>query len=106
MINGHARNFETSSSSAPWSLASTDGTIAKAVKSKLVELVKKNVANLDEEPRESQWILDAMALLQSITHIPDSFSNIFMTWKFMLLSLSNNVRILGRAFIQTSTARV
>ena len=80
--------------------------IAKAVKSKLAELVKKNVASLDEEPQESQWILDAVTLLQSITHIPDSFSNIFMTWKFMLLSLSNNVRTLGRVFIQTSAASV
>ena len=35
----------------PWSLASTDGTIAKTVKSKLAELVEKNVASLDEEPR-------------------------------------------------------
>ena len=60
----------------PWSLASTDGTIAKTVKSKLAELVEKNVASLDEEPRASQWILDAMALLQSLTHIPDSFSDL------------------------------
>ena len=34
----------------PWSLASTDGTIAKTMKSKLTELVEKNVASLDEEP--------------------------------------------------------
>ena len=60
----------------PWSLASTDGTIAKTVKSKLAELVEKNVASLDEEPRASQWILDAMAVLQYITHIPDSFSDL------------------------------
>ena len=56
----------------PWSLASTDGTIAKTVKSKLAELVEKNVSSLDEEHRENQWILDAMALLQSLMHIPFS----------------------------------
>ena len=33
----------------PLSLASTDRTIAKTVTSKLVELVEKNVASLDEE---------------------------------------------------------
>ena len=34
----------------PWSLASKNGTIAKTVKSKLAELVEKNVASFDEEP--------------------------------------------------------
>ena len=38
----------------PWSLASTDVIIAKTMKSKLAELVEKNVASLDEEPRASQ----------------------------------------------------
>ena len=34
----------------PWSLASTNGTIAKTMKSKLAELVEKSVESLDEEP--------------------------------------------------------
>ena len=46
------------------------------MKSKLAELVEKNVARLDEEPQACQWIFDAMALLQSITYIPDSFSDL------------------------------
>ena len=60
----------------PWTLAYADETIVKTMKSKPAELVEKNVASLDDEPQACQWIFDAIALLQSITYITDSFSDL------------------------------
>ena len=60
----------------PWSLATIDGSLAKTPKSKLVLVLEKDVAPLDEEPDATLWILDAMAILQSIRRVPETFGEL------------------------------
>ena len=54
----------------PWSLASADGTMCKTMKSTLHSLLEKNVKPLSSLPKVICCIVDAMALLQSMTQIP------------------------------------
>ena len=60
----------------PWSLATINGSLAKTPKSKLVLVLEKDVAPLDEEPDATLWILDAMAILQSIRRVPETFGEL------------------------------
>ena len=58
----------------PWSLAAVDGSYVKTTKSKLAELIEKG--ELEGEPDAAVWILDAMAILQALTDVPPTFSDL------------------------------
>ena len=60
----------------PWSLATTDGNLAKTQKSKLAEDLEKEVPPLDKDPESVVWVFDAMAVVQAIVQIPDTFGEL------------------------------
>ena len=57
----------------PWSLASFDGSLAKTNKSILVKHLEEGVVPPANQQHPTCVIIDAMALLQSLTRIPDRF---------------------------------
>ena len=59
----------------PRSIASVDGGFVKTTKSKLLSLIKKDVAPVEQIPNDAAWIFDAMALLQSIISAPATFGS-------------------------------
>ena len=50
----------------PWSLASTDRTPAKTVKSKLLHLIENSVEPAESTPPDAVWLVDGMAVLQPL----------------------------------------
>ncbi len=54
----------------PWSLASVDGSLVKTNKAKLMECMEKNTLPVEQIPPNAAVIIDAMAILQSITSPP------------------------------------
>ena len=60
----------------PWSLATTDGNLAKTQKLKLAEALEKKVRPLDKDPDSVVWVFDAMAVVQALVQIPDTFSEL------------------------------
>ena len=73
----------------PLSLANPDGSRRVTSKSKLIEVIIKNVKSPVSHPRESQppkeivsaFIVDMMACLRGITQIPETYED--LTWKFL-----------------------
>ena len=57
----------------PWSFATQDGQLAKTTKSILLHLLEKDVPPVEAVPCDVVWIVDAMALLQSLSHVPRTF---------------------------------
>ena len=62
----------------PWSLASVDGSLAKTAKSKLLDLLEKDIPPAENVPGNAAWMIDAMALLQSLWTIPATFADLAM----------------------------
>ena len=61
----------------PWSLASFDGSLAKTNKAALPKLLEDGVEYLESLPvPTTAYIIDAMALLQSLVKIPDRFGSL------------------------------
>lgn len=61
----------------PWSLASFDGSLVKTNKAALSKLIEDGVESLQRLPEEtSAVIIDAMALLQTLSKIPERFSGL------------------------------
>ena len=61
----------------PWSLATGDGGLVKTQKSKVLEILEKTIIDsLDLIPPCTATMIDAMALLQSITHAAPTFGGI------------------------------
>lgn len=58
----------------PWSLATTDGTLAKTTKSSLLHILEAYSPVMNEIPESATWIIDGMALLQTLKDIPKTFS--------------------------------
>ena len=48
----------------PWSLACTDGTLAKTNKAKLAEVPEKSAESAVDDPECTTWTFDGMAVLQ------------------------------------------
>jgi hypothetical protein len=73
----------------PLSLANPDGSRRVTTKSKLTEIIIKNVKSPVLHPRESQppketvsaFIVDMMASVRSITRVPETYED--LTWKFL-----------------------
>ena len=57
----------------PWSIASVNGSLVKTAKSKLLELLEKNVPPAENVPSDAAWMIDAMALLQGISTVPCTY---------------------------------
>ena len=53
--------------------ASVDGSLAK---SKLLELLEKNVSPAENVPSDAAWMIDAMVLLQGISTVPRTFADL------------------------------
>ena len=58
----------------PWSLAVTDGTLAKTTKSTLLHILEAYSPALNAITGSATWIIDGMALLQTLKDIPLTFS--------------------------------
>ena len=78
----------------PWSLATPEGLYVKTSKSKLAEVLEKDVDPCAEKPDASVYILDGMALLQSIKNVPRTFGDLaeYML-KLIIRTARNTVRV-------------
>ena len=70
----------------PWSIAATDGTVAKTAKFKIVEVLEKDVQTMEQDQEFSVWVFDAMAVIQLIVCIPKTFSELVMQVLNVLLN--------------------
>ena len=68
--------FKYSLGPLPWSLASTDGSLCKTVKSKLLESLSEGVEPAEDVPPTTALIVDGMAILQSMKEIPATFEEL------------------------------
>ena len=59
-----------------WSLATTNNSLVKTAKLSLHFHLENNTSLLESIPDDSVFIIDAMALLQAITLIPHTFSEL------------------------------
>ena len=59
-----------------WSLANTDGSIYKSVKSKLLQSLEKDIPSLAEVPTNSTLIYDGMCVIQQLPSSLDTFGTI------------------------------
>ena len=59
-----------------WSLANTDGSIYKSVKSKLLQSLEKDIPSLAEVPTNSTLIYDGMCVIQQLPSGLDTFGTI------------------------------
>ncbi|XP_028410461.1 uncharacterized protein LOC114533074 [Dendronephthya gigantea] len=57
----------------PLSLANYDGTLAKTDKSAIGRHLESNVEDVSNSNRSTAWIIDAMALIQRLKNIPNTF---------------------------------
>ena len=57
----------------PLSLANYDGTLAKTDKSAIGRHLENNVEDVSNSNRSTAWIIDAMALIQRLKNIPNTF---------------------------------
>lgn len=60
----------------PWCLASPDGSLAKTNKAALPKLLEDGIELLQNPPGVTAVIIDAMAILQTMTTIPEKFSDL------------------------------
>ena len=68
--------FSHSMGPVPWSLATTDGDLAKTQKPKLAEALEMEVPPLDKDSESVVWDFDAMAVVQALVQIPDTFGEL------------------------------
>jgi len=59
----------------PWSLASPDGSPVKTNKAKLLHLLEEGIDQMQETP-PGAWIIDGMAVLQSLQGCPSTFADL------------------------------
>ena len=57
----------------PWALATPDGNLAKTNKAKLMHLLEEGTEPEEDIPA---WILDGMAILQSLNQLPRTFGKL------------------------------
>ena len=73
----------------PWSLATSDGSLAKTNKAALSKLLEDGVEGLTSLPPDTTCvIIDAMAMLQMVARIPDRFSDLAEMLLTEMLALS------------------
>ena len=72
------------------SLATPEGLHVKTSKYKLAEALEKDVGPCAEEPDVSVYILDGMALLQSIQNVPRTFGDLAENMLKLIISTARN----------------
>ena len=78
----------------PWSLASFDGSLAKTNKAALPKLLDNGVDSLQHLPAQTSAVMDAMAILQMLSKIPDRFSDLAeMVFNRILLQAEEATRV-------------
>ena len=79
----------------PWSLASFNESLAKTNKAALPKLLENGVDSLQHLPvQTSAVIMDAMAILQMLSKIPDRFSDLTeMVFNRILLQAGEATRV-------------
>ena len=60
----------------PWSLVSADGSLSKTAKSSLHSLLEHGLEPMTNHPHADSIIIDFMAVLQSLKHVPTTFSEL------------------------------
>ena len=63
----------------PWSLATTDGSLAKTTKSSLLYILEAYAPAMNEIPESATWIIDGMALLQNLKSSSMTFAEFAVT---------------------------
>ena len=58
----------------PWSLATADGAPTKTAKSALLHILEERAQPVEDVPASAVWILDGVAILQSMKAAPRAFS--------------------------------
>ena len=76
----------------PWSIALADGSLVKNNKAKLLQFLDKDMLPLDTVATGATWIIDRMALLQSMKNVPATFKEIANT-EHNALMIRNTRRI-------------
>ena len=79
----------------PWSIAATDETVAKTAKSKIVEVLEKDVQPMEQDQEFSVWVFDAMTVTQSTSFIPKTFLELAMQVLNVLLNYGLNSTRIG-----------
>ena len=78
----------------PWSLACTDGALAKTNKAKFAEVLERSTESAVDDPECTAWIFDGMAVLQALKDIPKAFAELSdRTLNNLLYVAKNAVRI-------------
>ena len=65
--------------SLPWSIALADRSLVKNNKAELLQFLEKDMLPLDTVATAATWIVDGMALLQSMKNVPATFKEIAKT---------------------------
>ena len=78
----------------PSPVVTADGNLVKTSKAKLMHEIEKRVENPDVEfiSADNALLLDGMALIQTIKHIPESFGAFVEVMLKRILSLASNAR--------------
>ena len=66
--------LQFSLSPLPLALANADGSLAKTNKAKMLTLLEAGIASVSTVPSKAVWVIDGMAVLQSITSPPATFA--------------------------------
>ena len=75
----------------PLSLADSDGSLAKTLKSKLLHLLESSCDGADTDiPPTTAWLVDGMAFLQSLSNIPSTFNGVADLVYNMLQTMSRH----------------
>ena len=81
--------------------------MTKTPKSGLLHLLEKDVLLVEAVPNNAVWVVDAIALLQSIPHVPHTFGELAETISSMAtvsLTLIDLKSTLSATAIQTSVS--
>ena len=86
-----------------WSLANTDGTIYKSVKSKLLQCIEKEIPLLAEAPADSTLIFDGMCVIQQLPSGLETFGTISeFVLKRITANQANEVMFITDQYFETS----
>lgn len=68
--------FKHSLGPLPWALAGTNGALTKMLKSKLADYLIKDVDPAEDVSPSAAWVVDGMAILQSLKAVPSTFGDL------------------------------
>ena len=74
----------------PWSLATVDGALSKTGKSTLMDILIDGVDPAENIPANACFIVDAMATLQALTQVPETFRKLAILIFEMVINQCRN----------------